>query len=179
MTAVFTGMRASEMRGLRWEDVDLAAGTITVRQRADRYCAIGAPKSKAGERAIPIGPFVVNTLREWRLAQGGGELVFANSVGKIAYHANIWRALQPIQVAAGVVGPDGKAKYTGLHALRHFYASWCINRVADGGLGLPAKMVQARLGHSSITLTMDVYGHLFASDDDGAELAAAERALLR
>jgi integrase len=84
-----------------------------------------------------------------------------------------------VQVTAGVVDADGKAKYTGMHALRHFYASWCINRKADGGLELPAKMVQARLGHSSITMTMDVYGHLFPSDDDGAELAAAERALLR
>jgi hypothetical protein len=43
-----------------------------------------------------------------------------------------------------------RAKYPGLHALRHFYASWCINRRADGGLELPLKLVQARLGHVSI-----------------------------
>ncbi|MFZ0101266.1 MAG: site-specific integrase, partial [Pseudolabrys sp.] len=55
---------------------------------------------------------------------------------------------------------------------------WCINRPADGGLGLPAKLVQERLGHSSIVMTMDVYGHLFPRNDDGAELAAAERTLL-
>ena len=65
-----------------------------------------------------------------------------------------------------------------MHALRHFYASWCINRRVDGGLELPPKVVQQRLGHSSITLTMDVYGHLFPRGDDGAELAAAETALL-
>jgi integrase len=47
-------------------------------------------------------------------------------------------------------------KYTGLHALRHFYASWCINRKADGGLELPAKVVQHRLGHSSIVVTMQI-----------------------
>lgn len=70
------------------------------------------------------------------------------------------------------------AKYTGLQALRHFYASWCINRRADGGLELPGKVVQARLGHTSIVMTMDTYGHLFASGDDGTELAAAEQALL-
>jgi integrase len=74
---------------------------------------------------------------------------------------------------AGLAG-----KYSGLHAFRHFYASWCINRPADGGLGLPAKMVQERLGHSSIVMTLDVYGHLFSRSDDGAELAAAERLLL-
>jgi integrase len=65
-----------------------------------------------------------------------------------------------------------------LPALRHFYASWCINRRADGGLELPAKVVQERLGHSSIVMTMDTYGHLFPRGDDGAELAAAESALL-
>ena len=82
-----------------------------------------------------------------------------------------------MQVAAGVT-KDGEAKYTGLHALRHFYASWCINRRSDGGLELPPKVVQERLGHSSIVMRMDVYGHLFPRGDDGAELAAAEMALL-
>ncbi|TIL59628.1 MAG: hypothetical protein E5Y79_14720, partial [Mesorhizobium sp.] len=74
--------------------------------------------------------------------------------------------------------PIVKARYTGMHCLRHFFASWCINRVADGGLGLPPKVVQERLGHSSIIMTMDVYGHLFPRGDDAEELAAAERALL-
>jgi integrase len=54
--------------------------------------------------------------------------------------------------------------------LRQFYASWCINRPADGGLGLPPKVVQERLGHSSITMTYDRYGHLFPRGDDAKEL---------
>jgi len=70
------------------------------------------------------------------------------------------------------------SQYPGVHAPRHFYASWCINRKADGGLEQPAKVVQHRLGHSSITVTLDTYGHLFPRGEDGAELAAAERALL-
>jgi integrase len=74
--------------------------------------------------------------------------------------------------------PLVKAKYTGLHKLRHFFASWCINRKEDGGLGLPVKIVQERLGHASIVMTMDTYGHLFPRGDDTAELAAAERLLL-
>jgi integrase len=90
--------------------------------------------------------------------------------------------LAPIQIAAGVTVTDKdgtvRAKYPGLHALRHFYASWCINRRTDGGLELPAKVVQERLGHSSIMMTMDIYGHLFPRGDDSAELAAAERSLL-
>ena len=77
-----------------------------------------------------------------------------------------------------MVAADGAAKYKGLHSLRHFYASWCINRRVDGGLELPPKVVQARLGHASIQMTSDVYGHLFPRTDDGAELAAAEQALL-
>ena len=64
----------------------------------------------------------------------------------------------------------------GPHSLRHFYASWCINRRVDGGLELPLKLVQARLGHASIQMTADTYGHLFPRGDDGSELAAAERA---
>jgi integrase len=87
------------------------------------------------------------------------DLVFPNRSGNIESLNNIvMRGLWPAQIAAGVTvevsDKDGKqvvkAKYTGLHALRHFYASWCINRKADGGLELPAKVVQERLGHSSI-----------------------------
>src|SRR4030095_6033143 len=66
LTAALTGMRASELRGLRWSDVELAERVINVRQRADRYSVIGSPKSVTSRRAIPIGDMVVNTLREWR-----------------------------------------------------------------------------------------------------------------
>jgi integrase len=173
ITAIFTGLRASEIRGLRWQDVDLKDNELHIRQRADRFNEIGKPKSAAGERVVPFGPFVSNTLKEWKLACPKGELdlVFPNSKGKVEALANIaHRGLIPAQ--------PGKAKYTGLHSLRHFYASWCINRPQDGGLGLPPKVVQERLGHSSITMTMDVYGHLFPRGDDAKEMDAAERSLL-
>ena len=68
LTAIFTGLRASELRGLRWADVDLDKRELHVRQRADRYSAIGKPKSESGERTVPLTPIVVNTLREWKLA---------------------------------------------------------------------------------------------------------------
>jgi integrase len=189
LTAIFTGLRASELRGLRWADVDFDKRELHVRQRADRYCAIGKPKSESGERTVPLTPIVVNTLREWKLACPKSEagLVFPSSGGLVEHHKNIVeRGLIPTLIAAGVTmeedGLDGKpvnrAKYTGLHALRHFYASWCINRRLDGGLELPGKVVQERLGHSSIMMTMDVYGHLFPRGDDSQELAEAERSLL-
>ncbi len=103
--------------------------------------------------------------------------------GAIMRHENIIHYIwTPVQIAAGVVkqGRAGEpvAKYTGLHASRHFYASWCINRRGDGGLELPAKLVQERLGHKSIVMTMDTYGHLFPRAEDAAELAAAERRFL-
>jgi integrase len=195
MTALFTGLRASELRGLRWEDIDLVRAALHVRQRADSYNTMGAPKSEAGERTVPLPPMVVNVLREWKLAcpKGPLDLVFPNGAGSVQSHANIVKCgWIPAQIAAGVCtivkDTDGKvvldaegqpareAKYTGLHAMRHFFASWCINRKADGGLELPGKVVQERLGHSSITMTMDTYGHLFPRGDDRAELAEAERA---
>jgi integrase len=181
LTAIFAGLRASELRGLRWSDVDLKRGDLHVRQRADRYGKIGRPKSEAGKRTVPLPPMLVSALREHCLASPKNELdlVFVNSRGGIEHRNTIVeRGFHPAQVAAGVINGDGKAKYPGLHSLRHFYASWCINRRVDGGLELPLKVVQARLGHASIQMTADTYGHLFPRGDDGAELAAAEKAFL-
>lgn len=182
MVAAFTGLRSSELRGLRWVDVELKRNELHVRQRADRYGVIGKPKSKAAHRIVPFGPLVLKELREWKLAGPKGEpgLVFPTPGGSgVALHNNVVRAFTTAVRAAGLVAADGKSKYTGLHALRHFYASWCINPLERGGLGLQPKEVQQRLGHSSILMTMDTYGHLFPEDKDAHEkLADAERALL-
>ncbi|MXN44659.1 tyrosine-type recombinase/integrase [Shinella kummerowiae] len=199
LTAIFTGMRASELRGLKWSAVDLEKRQIHVVERADRYNSLGKPKSAAGERFIPIPPVVAKTLQEWKLTLSekrdtGGVaprenvgLVFPNGAGKIQSLANIInRGLCPMMVAAGLRYDSGrvdkqghpifKAKYSGMHALRHFYASWCINRKEDGGLGLPPKVVQERLGHATIALTMDTYGHLFPRNNETDEMAQAEAA---
>jgi integrase len=175
LTAIFCGLRASELRGLRWADVDFGKSEIHIRQRADRYHKIGRPKSESSERSVPMPAPVLNSLREWKLAcpKGDLDLAFPNSLGKVESHSNIiCRGFVPAQVAAGIM-VDGKAKYTGLHALRHFFASWCINRRKDGGLELPGKIVQERLGHATIGMTMDRYGHLFPRHDDSEELSAA------
>jgi integrase len=178
VTATLTGVRASELRGLTWDDVNLQHGELHVRQRADRYGVLGQPKSRAGQRTIPLGPMVVNTLKAWRLATTSTGLVFPTRTGKATDHSNLLRRVfGPAQIAAGVVTTSGKPKYS-FHALRHFYASWCINRRIDGGLELPLKVVSTRLGHASIQITADRYGHLFPRGDDGAELVAAERTLL-
>ena len=68
LTAIFSGLRSSELRGLRWQDIDFKKAELHVRQRADKFRKIGPPKSEAGERIVPLPPMVVATLREWRLA---------------------------------------------------------------------------------------------------------------
>jgi integrase len=181
LTAIFAGLRASELRGLRWSDIDFEKRLIHVRQRADRFNTIGRPKSVAGERVVPLPPMLADSLREWKRAcpRSDLDLLFPNGAGKIESLANIInRGLIPPQLTGGIITNEGKAKYTGMHCLRHFYASWLINRREDGGLGLPPKIVQEHLGHATITITLDTYGHLFPRGDDTAVLAAAERELL-
>jgi integrase len=145
---------------------------------------------------------VMSTLKEWKLAcprrdagkkAASGEpikelyLVFPNGNGKVELLPNLRRRQwHPLQLAAGVAVPredKGKLvmvpKYPGLHALRHFYCSWCAARPQDGGLGLPLKTVQVRMGHATLSMTADTYGHLFPSQDDAEVLAAGEAALMR
>ena len=191
LVTAMTGMRASEVRGLRWSDVNLKAGEIYVRQRADKGGRIGSPKSSAGTRTIPLPGYVVQALKDWQpsvvnLASGTPDgLVFPNPKGKPLSLSSIIRVgLIPAVRRAGLLVPvsDRKRgakefcvngmipKYAGMHALRHFYASWCINRVEDGGLELPAKVVSERLGHSNISMTLNIYTHLFPRGDDSGKL---------
>ena len=146
-------MRASEIRGLTWANVDFEAKVIQVRQRADTSGRIGSPKSASSRRSIPMTPMVLNALKEWRL-QSQGELVFPGRDGGPLAHDTLRRH----------VGP--------LHRFRHFYASWLI----DQNFG--AKRIQALLGHNSIQMTFDIYGHLFPQDDDHEKLAAGELAVV-
>jgi integrase len=143
-------LRSSELRGLRWSDVDLKAAELHVRQRADGYAKIGKPKSDSGNHTIPLGPIVVNTLRDWRLACPMGELdlVFPNTLGKLWDHADIVsRYVWSTMVSAGVVDDKREAKYTGLHAPGTFMrpgsstgkptAGWnCLSRSCRSGSGI-------------------------------------------
>jgi integrase len=157
VTAIFTGMRASELRGLTWKNVDFDAGIIHVTQRADAWSALGSPKSAAGSRAIPLTPMCVNALRQWKLAcpKGALDLVFPNGAGNIENQSNILdRIWEPLQRACGIVNELGEARYN-FHSLRHAAASLFIS------LNWTAKRIQSVLGHSSISMTFDRYGHLF------------------
>jgi integrase len=176
VTAIFTGMRLSELRGLSWTDVDVERGLIHVRQRADAWGKLGPTKTKAGKRDIPLAPLVVNTLRQWRLECPKGEidLVFPNTRGNIEtmqnIHARVWT---PLQNKCGLT-TDGEPRYN-FHMLRHAAASLFIKY-----LGWSPKRLQTVMGHASITMTFDRYGHLFedvtADREDMAKIEAAVRA---
>ena len=166
ITAIFTGMRISELRGLTWSNVDRSRGVIHVVQRADEYCEIGAPKSRAGRRDIPMAPIVKETLAKWGQDFPPGDLwlVFPNQAGKVQSYSNIAnRVFRPLLVRNGIVDAEGKAKF-GIHALRHAAASLMIEQNWN------PKKIQTILGHSSISMTMDVYGHLFENSGEDAAL---------
>ena len=190
MTAIFTGLRASELRGLRWADVDLKAAAITVTQRADRFGEIGPPKSEAGHRTIPIPPALVAELRAWKLRCPKGDLglAFPNRSGGVQQYGHLLRRkFFPLQIAAGVCDPvmeKGEPKLDAegapvmqpryaWHALRHAAASGWIKQRID------LKRLQVWMGHSSIQITLDTYGHLLHdADGDAALIAAAQADLL-
>ena len=102
---VFTGLRCSELRGLTWSNVDFQSGVIRVRQRADFQNKMGAPKTAAGTRDVPMAPIVLNTLREWRLAcpKTQVDLVFPTENGGIHSNSNIHKQCWgPVQRAVGL-----------------------------------------------------------------------------
>jgi len=121
------GLRASELRALRWPDVDLGdSPAVTISQRADAWCEVGSPKSESSRRTVPLGDVAVRALRAWKVAQtpvvyreNGEEkrrphvLVFGTATDRPDMLGNLQRRLlSPLQVAAGVaepvVGADGR-----------------------------------------------------------------------
>jgi integrase len=166
---IYTGLRASEVRGLAWRFVDLKDGKVRVESRADARGVHDAPKSAAGVRTVPIPAGLVATLRQWKLAcpHHPDDLVFPSPKGRVLSHGIMAKNyLKPILVTAGVTKPgedeDGAiAKYTA-HVFRHAAASLWIDQ------GLNPKRVQTLVGHSSIQVTFDTYGHLFEERDHGA-----------
>jgi integrase len=142
LVALRTGMRHGELIGLRWEDVDLVAGRITVRQNIVGG-HVGTPKS-GKPREIPLGDEVRATLKAHRHLRG--PLVFCTTAGNeldtVATRGPLWFACKK----AGL-------RQIGWHVLRHTFASHLVMR------GATMTAVQELLGHSSIVITMR-YAHL-------------------
>jgi integrase len=142
LVALRTGMRMGELIALRWQDVDLVAGKITVRQNAVKG-RIGTPKSGKA-REIALSNETISALKSHRHLRG--PLVFCTIDGTMIKYTELrhplWRAcrkagLRPVQ----------------WHMLRHTFASHLVMR------GVPLKAVQELLGHSTIQMTMR-YAHL-------------------
>ena len=180
LTVAFTGLRSSELRGMRWKDIEFRTSVLHVRQRADRFNKIGAPKSDTSVRTVPLDAVTLDALRAWNLKSPYSkpdDYVFGTRTGHVISQDKMLDALTPAMKGALLVDKKGRPLF-GLHALRHFFASWCINAKEAGGRELPPKKVQELLGHSTIAMTLDLYGHLFPEKGDRAELNDAVRQLL-
>jgi integrase len=186
---MYAGLRASEVRGLRWIDLQLDGKNpmVTVNQRADRYDEIGKVKSKGSKREVGLGPDTGMAIKRWLEAASEAELVFANEEGNPSSYQNLWnRFWVPLMNKAGLVSAElasntvrqANSAYAGFrqpqfgfHMLRHVFASIQIK------LDVKPKRLQMLMGHSTLKLTMDTYGHLWPDAAADSERASAtERA---
>jgi len=142
--AVTTGMRSGELLGLRWEDVDLNAGTLRVRRTVFNG-KVSEPKTAKSRRSIKLTNYCAGTLRRHPKES---EWVFCTGVGTtISVHNLHNRSWKPLLQKAGL-------PYIRFHDLRHTCATLLLTK------GVHPKVVQELLGHSSIGITLDTYSHV-------------------
>jgi integrase len=162
-TVLYTGLRISELLGLIWDDIDFAAGVIHVRAQLSRaHCGAPAqrvaPKTPASVRDVPLVAQLARLLsahKQASLFARGDEWVFATARGTPYGHRNVSRrALGRAAQLAGL-NDDGWPPLR-FHDLRHTFASHLII-----DLGLDPAQVSRILGHARITITLDIYTHLF------------------
>ena len=171
-----TGMRRGEVLGLRWSDVDLAAGTVTISSTRVRYgttVTTSTPKTAAGHRTISVGPKVAAALE----GVAAGPTVGADGDGR-----RMAEPRRPRRHGGRRFGPEprGVSNLFGalcrraglrpirLHDLRHGYATAAL------ASGVPVNVVSQRLGHADITVTLEVYAHVLPGDDESAAGLADE-----
>ncbi len=170
-----TGLRRGELLGLRWKDIDLAKGTLTVAQSLEQTkdgLRFKPPKTKSSRRSITLPPVIVEMLRrhrtdqtEARLKIGLGRdpdgLVFTRADGE---------PIVPDELSKSFVRLARRARLDGvtLHGLRHTHITQLLGR------GVPLKVVSERAGHSSVAFTLDVYGHVLSGMQDQATAAIQE-----
>lgn len=179
--AIFGGLRASELRGVTWPTLHLKSSSVEITQRADAKGKIGPTKSDAGHRVIPLPDMAIKALRAWKLAcpVTDSHLIFPSIAGKVmSWNYMVDHLVAPVQIVAGEYDIEGKSDDAAkvarwdLHSFRHAAASLWIEQSVN------AKRVQYLMGHSSIQVTFDTYGHLFEQVERDADTSAAiERAL--
>jgi integrase len=159
-TALYAGLRYGELRALRWSTVDLAGGAIRVTESWDPKEGAIAPKTKNSQRTTPLPGLLRDYLMEHRIAAGEppvDALVFGDTSGKPFQAATTYRRADRVWKAQAL----GRLR---LHQARHTYASFMI------AAGVNAKALSSFMGHSSIKVTFDLYGHLMPGTE--AEAAA-------
>ncbi len=172
--AIFSGLRPSEYRGLTWDNVTRESVTIT--QRADKKGIIGAVKSRAARRTIYLPRIVTDMIFSWKeyCPYSESNLVFPTKSGKPLLIDNIRQSCWlPLLKEASLLDNNGgklTPKYT-LYSLRHYYASKLIESKKD------SKFIQEMMGHSSIELTYNVYGHLIGGKEEEHKKSAEDMAL--
>ena len=170
--ALTWGLRQAELLGLRWRDVDLAGAVLAVRQQVYRLggeWVYSEPKTAKGRRTISLSVMAVDALREQRRRQAeerlragpsweDNGLIFPNRRGRPMEKQNLLRrSFGPLLERAGL-------PHMRFHDLRHTAATLLLSE------GVHPKVVQERLGHSSIAVTMDVYSHVMPTlQRDAAE----------
>lgn len=159
MLAIMSGARQGELFGLKWSDVDWQNNQLRI-QRTFNNQAWYDTKTATSNRTIDLGPSMMAELRRWRVACPPNELnlIFPNEAGGPLNHNNVVsRYFNPALEAAGL----GKVRF---HDLRHTYASLLIEQ------GENIKYIQSQLGHSSPTVTLNVYAHLIKPVNQEAAL---------
>jgi integrase len=163
MVALSTGLRRGELLALRWSDVDLKSGRLFVRralQRTEGRLQFVQPKTYRSARAVPLSALTLKALERQRVAQAkerlaAGELwqahdlVFASTIGTPLEPRNVNRVFYDRRADAGL-------PWLRLHDLRHAFATFLIDQ------GEELRTVMELLGHSTIRLTADTYGHVLA-----------------
>ncbi len=186
-TAAMTGLRRGELCGLRWVDVDLDAGTVSVRHTVISVCGKpvhGDVKTSRSRRVVDIDPTTVAVLRAWRRTQleqrmlvGAGwtetGLVFTMPSGE-GWHPNsisqaFDRLVSPVRKATREE-LDRRPPRVRFHDLRHTHATQLL------AAGVNIKVVSERLGHASVAFTLDTYAHVMPGQQ--ADAAAAVSALV-
>jgi integrase len=156
--AITTGMRQGELLGLRWEDLDLDAGTLKVR-RTVYNGQIQAPKTAKSKRNITLAKDAILALRNHKKV---GEWVFSTSTGNTITCQNLnHRSFKPLLEKAGL--PNIR-----FHDLRHTCATLLLTK------GVHPKIVQEMLGHSTISITLDTYSHVLPNMQGEAVRAMEE-----
>jgi integrase len=165
--AGYAGLRLGEIRGLRWQDVDLDANLICVRRSLLPDGTAKTPKTEAGTREIPLLPALRRLLVAWKVPAPHtrpGDLVVGTADGKPVVERNLRRALDDAKAKASLDGGEGRLSW---HSLRHSFASMLAT-----DLELPATTLARLTGHADAGFTLKVYAR------DGRDSAAVTTAVL-